>query len=77
MPATVEPSTNPQRLAITGMTCAGCVGAVTRVLARVPGAARVQVTLETGQAEVAGSAAPDALLAAVRKAGYGAEFLAS
>jgi hypothetical protein len=35
------------------------------------------VTLETGQAEVAGSAAPDALLAAVRKAGYGAEFLAS
>jgi copper chaperone CopZ len=66
-----------QRLAVSGMTCAGCVGAVTRVLARVPGAANVQVTLETGRAEIAGSATPDALLNAVRKAGYGAELLAS
>ncbi len=77
MPATAQPSANTQRLAITGMTCAGCVNAVTRVLARVPGAAHVRVTLETGRAEVAGSATPDALLAAVRKAGYGAESVAS
>ncbi len=76
MTATVQPAA-PQRLAVTGMTCAGCVNAVSRVLARVPGAAHVQVTLATGWAEVAGSAAPDALLAAVRKAGYGAELLAS
>jgi copper chaperone CopZ len=66
-----------QRLAVTGMTCAGCVGAVTRVLSRVPGAANVQVTLETGRASVAGTADPDALLTAVRQAGYGAELLAS
>ena len=66
-----------KRLAVTGMTCAGCVNAVTRVLARVPGAGHVEVTLDTGLAEVAGSAASDALLAAVRKAGYGAEILAS
>ena len=65
-----------QHLAVTGMTCAGCVNAVTRVLARVAGAADVRVTLETGHAEVAGSPAPDALLAAVRKAGYGAELVA-
>jgi P-type Cu+ transporter len=64
-----------QRLAVTGMTCAGCVNAVTRVLARVPGTAAIQVTLETGRADVAGSATPDALLAAVRNAGYGAELL--
>jgi Cu+-exporting ATPase len=76
MPA-AEPTVALQRFTLTGMTCAGCVNAVTRVLAGVPGAARVTVTLETGRAEVAGSAAPDALLAAVRKAGYGAELVAS
>jgi copper chaperone CopZ len=76
MPA-AEPTLALQRFALTGMTCTGCVKAVTRVLARVPGAARIQVTLETGQAEVAGSATPDALLAGVRKAGYGAELVAS
>jgi copper chaperone CopZ len=77
MPTLVPQAAKPQRLAVTGMTCAGCVNAVTRVLARVPGAANVEVTLETGRAEVAGSATSGALLAAVRKAGYGAELLAS
>jgi copper chaperone CopZ len=72
----IDSPLSSQRLAVTGMTCAGCVSAVTRVLARVPGATGVRVTLETGQAEVAGTAAPDTLLAAVRKAGYGAELLA-
>jgi len=67
----------PLRLAVSGMTCAGCVNAVTRVLSRVPGAAHVHVDLAAGRAEVYGSAQPDDLLAAVRKAGYGAEFLAS
>ena len=67
----------PRRLAVSGMTCAGCVGAVTRVVARVPGAACVQVTLDPGRAEIAGSADPDALLTAVRRAGYAAELLAS
>jgi P-type Cu+ transporter len=76
MPA-AEPAVALQRFALTGMTCAGCVNAVTRVLANVPGAARIQVALDTGLAEVAGSATPDALLAAVRKAGYGAELMAS
>jgi len=75
MTTAVQPAA-PQRLAVSGMTCAGCVNAVTRVLARVPGAGHVQVVLETGRAEIAGSATPDALLAAVRAAGYGAELLA-
>jgi Cu+-exporting ATPase len=73
MPADT-PSTS-HRLAITGMTCAGCVNAVTRVLSRVPGAAEVHVTLDPGRAEIAGAADPAALVAAVRKAGYGAELL--
>jgi len=63
------------RLAIRGMTCTGCVNAVTRVLSRVAGAANVRVDLESGRAEVNGSAAPDDLAAAVRKAGYEAELL--
>ena len=72
---TSSPTGTPVRLAIAGMTCDGCANAVTRVLARVPGAATVQVHLATGSAEVDGSADSDALLAAVRKAGYGAELL--
>ena len=69
--------TNPiQRLAVTGMTCTGCVNTVTRVLSRVPGVAQVAVSLDAGRAEISGAASPDALLAAVRKAGYGAELLA-
>ena len=64
-----------QRLAVTGMTCAGCVNAVTRVLSRVPGAVDVRVNLVTGHAEVGGTASPDALLAAVRRAGYGVDLL--
>ncbi|HET8995432.1 MAG TPA: heavy metal-associated domain-containing protein [Acetobacteraceae bacterium] len=64
----------PERvLAVTGMTCQGCVNAVTRVLSRVQGAQEVQVDLAAGRAVVHGNAEPDALLAAVRKAGYGAD----
>jgi P-type Cu+ transporter len=62
-----------QRLAITGMTCAGCVNALTHVLSGVPGVTDVYVSLETGRADVAGTAAPDVLAAAVRKAGYGVD----
>lgn len=64
-------------LAVTGMKCSGCVNAVTRALSRVPGAADIRVTLETGRADITGSANPEALLAAVRKAGFGAELLAA
>jgi copper chaperone CopZ len=59
-------------LSITGMTCAGCVGAVTRVLSRVPGVSEAKVDLAAGRATVAGIAAPEALVAAVAAAGYGA-----
>jgi copper chaperone CopZ len=64
------------RLAVRGMTCMGCVNAVTRVLSRVGGTAAVRVDLEAGRADVHGSAAPDDLVAAIRMAGYEAELLA-
>ncbi|HTW26365.1 MAG TPA: heavy-metal-associated domain-containing protein [Acetobacteraceae bacterium] len=66
-------SQTTQHLAVTGMTCPGCVNALTRVLSRVPGVANVHVTLEPARADIAGTAGPDALIAAIRNAGYGAE----
>ena len=71
-----SPGLSPTRLAVSGMTCHGCVNAVTRVLSRVPGARSVQVDLTAGHAVVDGEANSDALMAAVRKAGYGAELAA-
>lgn len=64
-------------LAVSGMTCQGCVNAVTRVLSKVPGADGVQVDLAAGRAMVQGNADPAALIAAVRKAGYGADLATS
>ena len=65
------------RLAVRGMTCKGCVNAVTRVLSRVAGTADVRVDLEAGRAEVQGNAAPGDLVAAVRAAGYEVALLAT
>jgi Cu+-exporting ATPase len=60
-------------LAITGMTCASCVGRVEKVLGRVAGVTSASVNLATERAQVSG-ARPDvaALIRAVEKAGYGA-----
>ncbi|HET9148445.1 MAG TPA: heavy metal-associated domain-containing protein [Acetobacteraceae bacterium] len=57
-------------LSISGMTCSGCVNSVTRALSRVSGVSDVAVDLDAGKARVSGSADPQALLAAVEKAGY-------
>jgi len=61
-------------LAVTGMTCGGCVGSVQRVLAALPGVQSVEVTLTPGQARVTyDSARIDraALVQAVVDAGFG------
>jgi copper chaperone len=39
-------------LKVSGMTCGGCVGSVTRVLKALPGVADAQVSLEKGEARV-------------------------
>jgi copper chaperone len=58
-------------LKIQGMTCMHCVKAVTQALAAVPGVSEVTaVSLEQAQATVAGTAAPEALVVAVKNAGY-------
>ncbi|GAA4659685.1 heavy-metal-associated domain-containing protein [Kineococcus glutinatus] len=62
--------------AVTGMTCAHCVGAVTEEVSRVPGVTAVDVDLATGRLTVTGSPAPGqapdeaAVRAAVEEAGY-------
>jgi len=57
------------------MSCASCVGRVERALQAVPGVAEAAVNLATERATVRGVAAPDALLAAIGKAGYEARLL--
>ncbi len=59
-------------LAIEGMSCAACVTRVERSLAQVPGVASALVNLATETATVRGNAGvtPEALGAAVERAGY-------
>jgi Cu+-exporting ATPase len=60
------------RLAVQGMHCAGCAATIDRALRAVPGVQEVRVDLQGGAATVRGDAAPEALAAAVRRAGYDA-----
>ena len=63
-----------QQLNVTGMTCGGCVGKVTRALNEVTGVRDAKVSLPTGAASVEYDerlTSPDQLKAAVQRAGYG------
>jgi len=67
-------------LAITGMSCASCVGRVEKSLAKVAGVTQVSVNLANEKATITASLAVPAatLIAAVERAGYTAqELLAS
>ena len=57
-------------LTIDGMTCASCVARVEQALQKVPGVRAATVNLATEKASVHGDAALEALVAAVRAAGY-------
>lgn len=61
------------KLEVRGMTCQHCVAAVEKALAAVPGVEEVvEVVLQPGAAAVRGSATPEALIGAVKQAGYDA-----
>ncbi len=62
-PATLE-------LMVSGMTCGGCVNAVTRVLLGVPGVASAAVDLASGTATVTGTAGVQDLIHAVESAAF-------
>jgi len=62
----------PIRLSIAGMSCAGCVSAVENALKAVPGVDDAVVNLGERTATVTGSASAEALIEAIKKAGYNA-----
>ncbi|MFL9888045.1 heavy metal translocating P-type ATPase [Paraburkholderia agricolaris] len=79
--ATPASSSQATELAIGGMTCASCAMRVEKALAKVPGVANVSVNLATETATVnpdqmGAGADIEALIAAVRKAGYEATLMA-
>ncbi|MEN3363622.1 MAG: P-type Cu+ transporter [Burkholderiales bacterium] len=71
-------ATKPARFAtdltfkVDGMTCASCVSRVEKALQKVPGVAEASVNLATEKAQVrsTGIVTPEALIAAIQKAGY-------
>ena len=69
-----QPGTT-ETLSVQGMTCASCVGRVEKAIAKVAGVAQASVNLATERAEVRYTSAPahDAVVAAIRKAGYDVE----
>jgi len=63
-------STDPVVLAVSGMTCGGCAGAVARALSAVPGVVEARVDLVAGRATVTGTAPAEDLLGALEAAGF-------
>ncbi|MDE2049599.1 MAG: heavy-metal-associated domain-containing protein [Gammaproteobacteria bacterium] len=66
-------SAGPIVLAISGMTCGGCAGAVGRALSGVSGVVEAQVDLAGGRVTVTGTARAEDLLRAVEAAGFTGE----
>ncbi len=63
------------QLLLNGMTCASCVNKVQTALQNVPDVELARVNLAERSALITGKATPQALVAAVEKAGYGAEMI--
>ena len=57
---------------VTGMSCAACSARVEKAVSQVPGVTSCSVSLLTNSMGVEGTAAPEAIVKAVRDAGYGA-----
>lgn len=58
---------------VTGMSCAACSARVEKAVSAVEGVTSCSVSLLTNSMGVEGTASADAIIAAVREAGYGAE----
>lgn len=55
---------------VEGMTCSGCVNAVTKAIKAKDGSAEVNVDLETRKVQVEGTLDETAVIAAVEDAGF-------
>jgi len=76
MPSPAPPSPRTLDLALEGMTCAACASRIEKALNRVPGvAASVNFAIEKARVTLGANVSPEALIGAVRKAGYDARVL--
>lgn len=66
-------SGDPVVVAVSGMTCQGCAGAVGRALSGVSGVIEARVDLAAGRAIVTGTARVEDLIRAVEDAGFTGE----
>ena len=69
-------NTRTTRIPVSGMTCAACQSRVQRTLQKQPGVSDATVNLMMGNATVTydpATVSPEALVAAIRDTGYGAE----
>ena len=57
---------------VTGMSCAACQARVEKAVSAVPGVESCAVSLLTNSMGVEGDVAPENIIKAVEKAGYGA-----
>ena len=55
---------------VKGMTCQGCVNAVTRIVKRADPQADVKVDLAAGRADVKSAVSPDVIEQAISAGGY-------
>ena len=62
---------------VTGMSCAACSARVEKAVSQVEGVTSCSVSLLTNSMGVEGSASHDAIIEAVRNAGYGASVKSS
>ena len=75
VPAKVSATDDSVQLLLSGMSCASCVSKVQRALEGVTGVECARVNLAERSALVSGDADQAALIAAVERAGYGAEII--
>ncbi len=61
-----------EQYSVTGMSCAACSTRVEKAVSKVPGVTACSVSLLTNSMGVEGTASPQAIIAAVKAAGYGA-----
>jgi len=64
-------------LSVPDMSCGHCKASVTQALSALPGTQTISVDLTTRQVDVAGSAAPEAILAALNEIGFPAQVIAA
>lgn len=68
-------ATRDVHLEVKGMTCQGCVNAVTRVVQRKDPQAQVKIDLARGRLDGQSEVEPEALASAISAAGYEARVL--